>query len=120
MEVVWRGTSLNVREIQACLPRAVAYTTVMTTLDRLYKKGFIERERRGRAFFYRAKHTRQQVEGAVAAGLLTGFLQQGSSAARPLLSNLVDVVAERDRALLDDLEELVREKRREAGKRESE
>jgi predicted transcriptional regulator len=112
MEVIWRSAPVSVRDVQTTLPRAVAYTTVMTTLDRLFKKGFIERERQGRAFLYRARHSRQEVEGAVAAGLLTGFLQQEGSPARPLLSNLVDVVAERDTALLDELEQLVREKRR--------
>ena len=111
MEIVWRGDPLNVREVQSHLPRTVAYTTVMTTLDRLFKKGFVDRVREGRAFVYTAKHSREEVESAVAAGLLTGFLQ-GNSAARPLLSNLVDVVAERDEALLDELEALVRAKRR--------
>lgn len=112
MEVVWRRERVSVRDVRAELARPAAYTTVMTTLDRLYKKGFVERERQGRAFVYRATHSRAQVEGAVAAGLLTGLLQQGTSAARPLLSNLVDVVAERDDALLDELQALVRAKRR--------
>jgi predicted transcriptional regulator len=113
MEVMWRDAPLSVRDVQAQLPRAVAYTTVMTTLDRLFKKGFVERERQGRAFVYTSKHSREQIEGAVAAGLLAGILQQGS--ARPLLSNLVDVVADRDAALLDELEALVRERRRRDG-----
>jgi predicted transcriptional regulator len=111
MEIVWRGEPLNVREVQSHLPRAVAYTTVMTTLDRLFKKGFVDRVRQGRAFVYTARHSRDQVANAVAAGLITGLLQ-GDGSARPLLSNLVDVVAERDEALLDELEALVREKRK--------
>lgn len=112
MEVVWRHGALSVRDVQAQLPRASAYTTVMTTLDRLFKKGFVAREREGRAFQYRAAYTREQVQAAVAAGLLTGFLEDGVSRPRPLLSNLVDAVAERDDALLDELEALVRAKRR--------
>jgi predicted transcriptional regulator len=112
MEVMWRGEPINVRGVQQQLPRAVAYTTVMTTLDRLFKKGFVQRERRQRAFVYTAAYSREEVRGFVAAGLLTGFLQDGQGAARPLLSNLVDVVAERDDALLDELEALVRAKRR--------
>ena len=115
MDVVWQGDPVSVREVQSRLPRAVAYTTVMTTLDRLFKKGFVERILDGRAFLYSAAHTREQVETAVAAGLLTGFLQYGSGAARPLLSNLVDVVAERDGALLEELAALVRDKQRAAG-----
>jgi predicted transcriptional regulator len=117
MEVVWQGGSVTVRDVQGRLARSIAYTTVMTTLDRLFKKGFVQRTRDGRAFRYSAAHSRQQVEAAVATGLLTGFLQHGNGAARPLLSNLVDVVAERDEALLDELAALVREKQRGAGAR---
>jgi len=111
MEVMWRGGAMNVRDVQAELTRPSAYTTVMTTLDRLFKKGFVAREREGRAFVYRAAHTREQVQAAVASGLLSGFLQDDASS-RPVLSHLVDAVAERDDALLDELEALVREKRR--------
>jgi predicted transcriptional regulator len=112
MAVVWRRESVNVRDVQAELGRPAAYTTVMTTLDRLFKKGFVDRVRDGRAFVYTAARSREEVEAAVASGLLRGLLQNGSGTAGPLLSNLVDVVGERDDALLDELEALVREKRR--------
>jgi predicted transcriptional regulator len=112
MDNVWRSERVSVRDLQGQLPRGPAYTTVMTTLDRLFKKGFVVRVREGRAFVYSAAHTRQEVESAVAAGLLSGFLDS-TSAARPVLSNLVDVVTEIDSALLDELEALVREKRQE-------
>ena len=110
MEVMWRVETATVRDVQERLPRTAAYTTVMTTLDRLFKKGFVERVRQGRAFVYRAAHSREQVETAVAAGLLTGFLGE-SRRALPLLSNLVDAVAEQDETLLDQLDALIREKR---------
>jgi predicted transcriptional regulator len=110
MEVMWRVDTATVRDVQERLPRTAAYTTVMTTLDRLFKKGFVERVRQGRAFVYRAAHSREQVETAVAAGLLTGFLGE-SRRALPLLSNLVDAVAEQDETLLDQLDALIREKR---------
>jgi predicted transcriptional regulator len=110
MEVMWRVDTATVRGVQERLPRTAAYTTVMTTLDRLFKKGFVERVRQGRAFVYRAAHSREQVETAVAAGLLTGFLGE-SRRALPLLSNLVDAVAEQDETLLDQLDALIREKR---------
>ena len=111
MEIVWQVEAATVRDVQQRLPRAPAYTTVMTTLDRLFKKGFVVRVRRGRAFHYSAACSRAEVEAAVTAGLLTGFLEE-SSRARPLLSNLVDAVAEQDTALLDELDELIRRKRR--------
>jgi predicted transcriptional regulator len=115
MEVMWRVDTATVREVQERLPRTAAYTTVMTTLDRLFKKGFVDRVRQGRAFVYRAAHSREQVETTVAAGLLTGFLGE-SRRALPLLSHLVDAVAEQDETLLDELDALIREKRTAARK----
>jgi BlaI family transcriptional regulator, penicillinase repressor len=112
MEVVWRTADTTVREVQAALPRRVAYTTVMTTLDRLFKKGFVSRSTSGRAFVYRATRTRQQAEAAVATGAVSGLFS--SRAAVPILSNLVDAVGSQDDGadLLDALEKMVRDKRR--------
>ena len=112
MDVVWQTDQTTVREVQAALPRRVAYTTVMTTLDRLFKKGFVARSRAGRAFVYRALRTQQQTEAAVASGMVAGFFS--GSAAMPILSNLVDAVGSQDDGvdLLNALEEMVRDKRR--------
>ena len=110
MEVVWSADDCTVREVQARLPRAVAYTTVMTTLDRLFKKGLLLRRRDGRAFLYSAARSRDEMSASLTGGLLRGLLSGGPDTARPFLSNLVDAVGNRDTALLDELERLVREK----------
>jgi predicted transcriptional regulator len=112
MDVVWQTGETTVREVQAVLPRRVAYTTVMTTLDRLFKKGVVARSRAGRAFVYRALRTRQQTEAAVASGMFSGLFS--GVAAMPILSNLVDAVGSQDDGddLLSALEEMVRDKRR--------
>ena len=112
MEVVWQAGPTTVREVQGELPRPVAYTTVMTTLDRLFKKGFVSRTRAGRAFVYEPLRTREQTEAAVAQGMILGLFAGPS--AMPILSNLVDVVGSQDGGadLLDALEEMVRDKRR--------
>ena len=95
MEAVWTSGEVTVRDAQSLLSRRVAYTTVMTTLDRLFKKGLVVRARTGKAFVYRASRTRQEAETAI-------------------LSNLVDAVGNEDGAaeLLDALEQMVRDKRR--------
>jgi predicted transcriptional regulator len=98
MSLAWQRAEISVREACERLGSSVAYTTVMTTMDRLFKKGLLERRKVGRAFVYRAAATRQQLENAI-------------------LSSLVDAVSDRDRALLDELERLVREKRKELGAR---
>lgn len=112
MDTVWQGGDFSVREVQGVLERPVAYTTVMTTLDRLYKKGLVQRRREGRAFVYTAAMQRHELEASMTTGLLNGMLAGGSSAARPFLSNLVDVVGDSDDTLLDELERLVRDKRK--------
>ena len=112
MDVVWQREATTVREVQAALPRPAAYTTVMTTLDRLFKKGFVARTRSGRAFVYRALQTREQTEAAVASGMVSGLFS--GTAAKPILSNLVDVLGSQDDGadLLNALEAMVRDKRR--------
>jgi predicted transcriptional regulator len=112
MDIVWRRDSQSVRDVQVQFTRRVAYTTVMTTLDRLFKKGFVARAREGRAYVYTATYSRDAVAAALTHGFLRSVLAGGSDAARPFLSNLVDAVGEGDDALLDELERLVRDKRR--------
>jgi predicted transcriptional regulator len=111
MEAVWKSDAVSVRAVQIQLARPVAYTTVMTTLDRLYKKGLVHRRREGRAFVYTAAIARHEIETTMTTGLLTGLLSGGPGDARPFLSNLVDAVGDRDDQLLDELERLVRDKR---------
>jgi predicted transcriptional regulator len=112
MTVVWKAGEINVREACERLDASVAYTTVMTTMDRLFKKRLLDRRKVGRAFVYTATATRDEMEGAVATELVQNLLQRHGGEPLPLLSSLVDAVSDRDRALLDDLERLIREKRR--------
>jgi predicted transcriptional regulator len=112
MALVWEHGETSVREACEKLGTAVAYTTVMTTMDRLFKKRLLSRHKVGRAFVYRATATRDELEGAIAVELVQSLLQGDGSEKLPILSSLVDAVSDRDRALLDDLERLVREKRR--------
>lgn len=112
LEALWRLGEASVADVQARLGRRLAYTTVMTTLDRLHKKGALERRKLGRAFVYRPLYSRDQIEHGVLARLLGGLLDGATGRAEPVLSSLVDAVGETDRELLDALERLVRRKRR--------
>ena len=112
LDIVWRSDQLTVREVHARLGLDIAYTTVMTTLDRLYRKGLLDRTTAGRAYVYAARATRKELEDSVANDVVSGLLASQWSAPLPFLSNLVDAVGERDRALLDELERMVRTKRR--------
>jgi len=112
LALVWERGDSSVRDACEHLGSAVAYTTVMTTMDRLFKKRLLSRRKVGRAFVYHATATREELEGAVAAELVQTLLRADGFGPLPILSSLVDAVSDRDRALLDELERLVREKRR--------
>ncbi|MEQ4301131.1 BlaI/MecI/CopY family transcriptional regulator [Plantactinospora sp. B6F1] len=79
MDVLWdRGTGAGatVREVaEALRGRELAYTTVMTVLDRLAGKGMVEREREGRAWRYRPAASRE----AHIAGLMLDALDLAGS-----------------------------------------
>ncbi|HEU5332660.1 MAG TPA: BlaI/MecI/CopY family transcriptional regulator [Actinocrinis sp.] len=62
MERIWRiGRPVLVREILEELQaeRVIAYTTVMTVMDKLHGKGWLRREPRGRAYVYEAVASRE-------------------------------------------------------------
>jgi predicted transcriptional regulator len=111
LEALWsRGGPACVRDIQPRFP-GVAYTTLMTTLDRLFRKGTLRREKSGRAFFYSPKASRQQLISQIAGSTFATLLPGDAAAVRPIMSLFVDTVGERDEALLDDLEALIRARR---------
>ena len=116
IEVVWDSREVTVRDVHTRLDGRVAYTTVMTTLDRLFRKGLLARTKRARAFVYSALASRDELDGIVASDVVSGLLAGEWSAPLPFLSNLVDAVGERDRALLQELERLVKNKRRQLGR----
>lgn len=108
---------LSVRALEASFGGTLAYTTLMTTLDRLHRKGLVDRERAGRAFLYRARVTRVELENGVATDLIDAMLGAGPDAARPVMSTFVDAVEQRDAALLHELARLIREKQKAGRKR---
>jgi predicted transcriptional regulator len=111
LEALWqRRSEACVRDLQPEFP-AVAYTTLMTTLDRLHRKGTLVRSKRGRAFYYAPKATREQIMSDLAGSTFKTLLPGDASAMRPILSMFVDTVGERDEAMLDELEAMVRERR---------
>ena len=101
------------RGVHSAFGETTAYTTLMTTLDRLYRKGLLVRRKEGRAFIYEARVTREEFEQGVREDVLEGLLGQSAEGVEPVLSYIVERVGERDRALLDRLDEMIKTKRRE-------
>ena len=117
LEELWQRKNATVRELLQYTDLKLAYTTVMTTLDRLYKKRLLDRVAEGRAFRYTPCLTRQELEKAAAGETIRQLLSSNAAASLPL-SYLVEAVGEHDARLLDELQHLLDEKRRELGCRE--
>jgi predicted transcriptional regulator len=112
LSALWMRGSATVREMLDARGINLAYTTVMTTLDRLYKKQLLNRSAEGRAFRYSPRYTQEELEKAAVGETVRQLLGSGEAAALPL-SYLVEAVSEHDAGLLDDLQRLLDEKRRE-------
>jgi predicted transcriptional regulator len=113
LEVLWnRPEPSSVRALQKSFPD-VAYTTLMTTLDRLYKKSALVRTKRGRAFFYATRLSRDEVRSEWTTAVFTSLLE-GDVGVSAVLSSFVGAVGERDELLLSELEELLRQRRAES------
>jgi len=90
LAALWdRNGDARVRDLQSTFPE-VAYTTLMTTLDRLHRKGVLQRAADGRAFVYRPRVTR----------------------AEAALSFLLEEIGTLDEATLQALEQMLRDRRR--------
>ena len=113
LEETWRLGEVSVRDIYQAFDERIAYTTLMTTLDRLFKKKLLERRKDGRAFLYAAAVSRDDLDRGIKADVVDGLLGKGADGVEPVLACIVDTISERDRELLDELDRLVQEKKRE-------
>ena len=103
MKVVWERGEATVRDVYETLRerRRVAYTTVMTVMGVLEKKGHLKRRTEGRSYVYRPAQPQRRVVKAMVQEFLTRVFD---GSAQPLLAHLVE---ERDLSA-DDLQRLVR------------
>jgi predicted transcriptional regulator len=117
LDEAWARREVSVRDIYVLFDERIAYTTLMTTLDRLYKKRLLDRRKAGRAFLYSPALTREEFEHGIREDVIDGLLGHGAEGIEPVLACIVDTVSERDRELLDELDRLVKEKKRELERR---
>jgi len=107
MKLVWKKGEVTVRDVYEALleRRKIAYTTVMTMMRVLERKGYLKTRRDDRAYVYRQAHPERQVVRSMVREFVDRVF---NGSARPLLVHLVE-----DRRLskkeLEELERLVRE-----------
>src|SRR5881275_1163613 len=103
LDQTWQRGEVSVRDIYVAFEERIAYTTLMTTLDRLYKKRLLDRRKDGRAFFYSPSVSREEFEHGIREDVIDGLLGHGAEGVRPVLACIVETVSGHDRKLLDEL-----------------
>jgi predicted transcriptional regulator len=94
MQILWEYGPSTVGEVQKCLKDDLAYTTVLTILQKLEKKGFVAHEEEGRAHRFRAAVDREVAQRSAVRDLAIKLFR-GSTAL--LLTELV-----KDESLSED------------------
>lgn len=117
MEILWSAGESSVREVLERLNKPLAYTTVMTTLERLFRKLMLSRRKVGRAFLYSPRLSRQDWQRERVGELIAAFLDGTKPSHDLLLSSLVDAVGQHDQAALDVLEMKIQARREELARR---
>jgi predicted transcriptional regulator len=75
LKAMWSLGEGNVKDVREVVgrSRALAYTTIMTVLDRLVRKGKLARQKVGRAYVYSLKASRESMRRAAVRELVDGF-----------------------------------------------
>lgn len=108
MNIVWSCSPVTVKDVGDRLSRERAYNTVQTTLDRLYRKELLLRDKQSHAFVYRPRLDRAEYHRLVMSGFFREFLQNERGS---VLAAFVDTAADADIENLERLEELIQTKR---------
>ena len=89
LKIVWRLKRATVREVYEALleRRRIAYTTVMTMMNILERKGHLRKQRETKAFVYAATRPQRQVVGKMVREFVDRVF---NGSARPLLVHLVE------------------------------
>lgn len=111
MEGLWALGKGSVREVQLRLPHKTAYTTVMTTLVRLFQKGLAGRYLQDRKYIYVVRMSAEQWAMTAASESISRFLTTPRLSRELLLSCLMKTVRH-DPTLLPEMEKKIRDLRR--------
>ena len=110
MKVIWRREQATVRDVYETLRerRRIAYTTVMTVMNVLEEKGYLQKTKADRAYLYRPTRPQQQVVGQ----MVTDFVERVFDGAAAGLflhlakdSRLSKAERERIRRIIEEMEE---------------
>lgn len=110
LQHIWNAGEVDVKQVYAHFEkiRGGTLNTIQSTLDRLFKKGLLLREKQGHAFIYRAAIDRNAFIGQLINDITSDF---GSTNESPLLAAFTSLSTDLDNTQLDELERLIEAKR---------
>lgn len=116
MEHLWSHGPSDVKAVHRAVGvrRRITLNTVQSTMERLHRKGLLDREKVSHAYVYSARQSREEHGASVVEEVVSRVL---GGQTEPMLAAFVDVAARAGKEHLDRLEELVVARR--AGRRGS-
>jgi predicted transcriptional regulator len=111
MEDLWAHGEVTVRDVVNRLDRPRAYTTIMTTLDRLYRKNMVRRRVLDRAYLYSPCLSRQDWKYEVARSVVEKLLAGSQTSRDLLLACLLEAAGQQEARLLSELKRRIRKSR---------
>ena len=110
MDVVWRLGDATVRDVHEELAssRTIAYTTVMTTMSRLARKGLLSRDTADLAYRYRPAVSREHYARGAVGDVLSWLLERYPE---PAAAYLADVVEDVDDVTIEGLRRAIERRR---------
>ena len=104
LKAIWSLGEGNVKEVKEVVgrSRALAYTTIMTVLDRLVRKGKLARRKVGRAYVYSLRASRDSMRRAAVRELVEGFFDGSEEELIRFLSGVQPTVASKPIAAVEE------------------
>ncbi|WP_456401327.1 BlaI/MecI/CopY family transcriptional regulator [Persephonella sp.] len=107
MDVLWKIGNGTVREVREELKEDLAHTTVMTILDRLYKKGLLKRTKEGKSYRYYPLIQKKEFEKKVAEKVITDIIRSQPDTALAAFEGAIDTLSPEE---IKKLKKLLEEK----------
>ena len=106
LQYLWSHKEADAKQVHAVLSRERegSLNTVQSTLDRLYKKGLLSRDKRGHAFTYFPKVAREDLIAQLISDVTGDFVREGESS---LIAACTSASDELEDAQLEELERLI-------------
>ncbi len=96
MNIIWDKKSATVSQVKEALKDKFAYTTIMTVMDRLYKKGILQREKEGKGYRYYPTLTKEEFEKELAKKVVKEIIREKPSTVVSAFEGVIEELPEEE------------------------